>query len=691
MDNPNTIAGQQEGGLSSSISTAQQLVTKIDKNGNLNKDDNKQLLEIVKLLKESNQYSKLEKTDRKKIDKSLKDYHKEEIATQNKNALKQQASFQKNFDRLQKALGSAFAKIDKHIETYSQYSLKVNAALDGTQKTYATAVQNLTDAVGSTGLAKMSDVLTQMNSLTDKGIVANIEQNAFLMSIKDGIASTFDAANGTLLRLIKLQGEDSTANRLVMQASLKEYLNQTYQNSQYLYQQFDTVSANLLEATSLLSSSLSNSLETTVQKWLGSLSSMGLSDQAVNSISSAIGAVGSGNLKAINENMQNLVIMGANQVGLSYSDLLTGGLNAEQTDKLMTGMMQYLGTLEGNNVVLSEYANIFGMAVSDLVAARNALPELENISSTTTVTFDTSSLGDYLNKYNDFLNKTPAALYDNLFENMLFGMGQNVSSNKSVYGLYKAGGLIGDITGGLGLSGTVGNIVNLIGPGMQLAATLGGGESGFSITNIGKTLKGLVTSVGNLWNSPDALAAYTRLPGTNISTGTGELAKVNRQATEGSMAQRSTQSQQGTTGSASQSTGVTKSKSAGSDSWASEGGTVDVAISDSMAAIEEAQAARTADDIYEFLSDDVVTVTPYPETTSAILENITSYNLRTAQATEGILKFMYSKLAPYLLYESMNEANSLFLATQTGTDEDKARAEQQWNNYGEWASGLFGG
>lgn len=691
MDNPNTIAGQQEGGLSSSISTAQQLVTKIDKNGNLSKDDNKQLLEIVKLLKESNQYSKLEKTDRKKIDKSLKDYHKEEIATQNKNALKQQASFQKNFDRLQKALGSAFAKIDKHIETYSQYSLKVNAALDGTQKTYATAVQNLTDAVGSTGLAKMSDVLTQMNSLTDKGIVANIEQNAFLMSIKDGIASTFDAANGTLLRLIKLQGEDSTANRLVMQASLKEYLNQTYQNSQYMHGIFESVSDHLLEATSLLTASLGNSLETTVQKWLGSLSSMGLSDQAVNSISSAIGAVGSGNLKAINENMQNLVIMGANQVGLSYSDLLTGGLNAEQTDKLMTGMMRYLGTLEGNNVVLSEYANIFGMAVSDLVAARNALPELENISSTTTVTFDTSSLGDYLNKYNDFLNKTPAALYDNLFENMLFGMGQNVSSNKGVYAMYKAGGLVGDLIGSMNLQGTVGTVANIIGPGIQLAATLGGSTEGLSATQALKTVKGLIATVGNLWATPDALAAYTRLPGTNISTGTGELAKVNRQATEGSMAQRSTQSQQGTTGSTSQSTGVTKSKSAGSDSWASEGGTVDVAISDSMAAIEEAQAARTADDIYEFLSDDVVTVTPYPETTNTILENITSYNLRTAQATEGILKFMYSKLAPYLLYESMNEANSLFLATQTGTDEDKARAEQQWNNYGEWASGLFGG
>lgn len=689
MDYPNTIQGQNEGSVSS-VTTVNQLLTKINQNGNLSTDENKELVEVIKLLKESNTYYKLASKDRKALEKQEKKYHKESISTANKNARDQYLSTEKHFERLQKALSSAFGKIDDSIKAYTQYSIRVNAALDGTQKTYATAVQTLTDAVGSTGLAKMSDVLAQMNNLTDKGIVANIEQNAFLMSIKDGIASTFDAANGTLMRLIKLQGEDSTANRLVMQASLKEYLNQTYQNSQYLYDQFNDVSKNLLEATSLLTSSLGNSLEATVQKWLGSLSSMGLSDQAVSSLSSAIGAVGSGNLKAINENMQNLVIMGANQVGLSYSDLLTGGLSAEQTDQLMTGMMRYLGTLEGNNVVLSEYANIFGMAVSDLVAARNALPELESISSNTTVTFDTSSLEKYLNKYNDFLNKTPATLYDNLFDNALFGMGQNVSSNKAIYGVYKAGGLIGDITKSIGLSGTVGNLINLIGPGIQLGAALGGGEDGFSIANIGKTLKGLVTSFTNLWHDPNSLLAYNQLASAPISTGTGELAKVDKQATESNMAQRSAQNTTG--GATSQaSTGVTKSKSAGSDNWASEGGTVDVAISDSMAAIEEAQAARTADDIYEFLSDDVVTVTPYPETTNTILENITSYNLRTAQATEGILKFMYSKLAPYLLYESMNEANSLFLATQTGTDEDRARAEQQWNNYGEWATGLFGG
>ena len=681
MDYPNTIQGQNEGSVSS-VTTVNQLLTKINQNGNLNDEDNKQLTEVIKLLKESNTYYKLAKTDRKKLEKQEKKYQKESIETANKNALKQYISTEKNFERLQKALSSAFAKIDKHIETYTQYSLKVSAAIDGTGKTYASTVQHLTDVLGSTGLATMSSVLSNVASLTEKGIVANIEQNAFLMSIKDGIASTFDVANGTLVRLIKLQGEDSTTNRLVMQASLKEYLNQTYQNSQYMQQQFDTVSANLLEATSLLTSSLSNSLESTVQKWMGSLSSLGLSEQAVNSLSAALGAVGSGNLHSMNENMQNLVIMGANRANLSYSDLLTGGLDVEQTNKLMAGMIEYLGTLEGNNVVLSEYANIFGVAVSDLVAARNARDQLDTIAGTT-ISVDTSDLGKYLGKYNEYLMKTPALLYDNLFENMLFGMGQNVSSSRSAYGLYKAGGLIGDITKSIQLSGTVGNLVNLIGPGIQLGAVLTGGEGGLSLTNIGKTLSGLAKTVGNIFADPRAQDAYNDLLKYNtkatVSVGAGRTADVNRQATENMGAAGTKGVQQG------------KSSSSSTTDTFGEGGAVDVAISDSMAALEEAQAARTADDIYEFLSDDVVTVTPYPETTNQILENITSYNLRTAQATEGILSFMYHKLAPYLLFESMNEANSLFLATQTGTDEEKATATSTWENYGSWASGLFGG
>ena len=667
MDDRTSIAGQSDGSIASSVTTVKQLTTQIQNGKSLDKDQNKQLLEIIKLLKENNEYQELKPAERKAIQKQLEKNDRNAAA----NWIKSFKVWDKNVERLNKALTNAFQSIDRHIQTYTQYSIRVSAALDGTQKTYASAVNNLTEAIGSTGLAKMSDVLTQMASLTERGIIANVEQNAFLMSIKDGIASTFNAANGTLLRLIKLQGEDSTTNRLVMQASLKEYLNSTYQNSQYLYEQFDTVSANLLEATSLLTSSLGNSLEATVQKWLGSLSSVGLSDQAVSSLSSALGAVGSGNLRSISEEMQNLIIMGANRVGLSYSDLLTGGLSSEQTDKLMSGMMEYLGTLSGNNVVLSEYANIFGMTVSDLKAARNALADLGNIQGSI-IDSETSKLGEYLEKYNKYLNATPATLYDNLFDNWLFGMGVNVASDRGSYGLYKAGGLIGSITSSIGLSSAIGDVVNLIGPGMQLAAALGGGEGGFKVTNIVKTLTGLTKTITNLFDSPDAVAAYNKLAGVNLATGMGALADVltdyGKKASD--LAK-----------------GVSQTTSASSKSAFGDGGKVEVAISESMAAIEEAQAARTADDIYEFLSDDAVTVTPYPETMGMTLETISTYNMRTAQATEGILAFMYSKLGPYLLFESMDEANSLIQAAQSGTDETAVSLKGM---YDEWLGG-FGG
>lgn len=622
---------------------------------NLGDYTNKELSEIRKEL------SKVTKLQ----DKFSKDYLKEQIKIEkqqqenDKEAAKRHAKELASLDNLHKSLTSMFRSIDSHIQTISQYSIKVNAALDGTQKTYASAVQNLTNAIGSTGLAKMSDVLSRMSELTSKGIVANAEQNAFLDSISDGISSVFDSANGTLLRLIKLQGEDSTVNRLVMQASLKEYLNRTYQNSQYLYEQFNRVSDSLVEATSLLTSSLSLSLESTVQKWMGSLSSLGLSEGAVSSLSGALGAVGSGNLRGINQNMQNLVIMGANRAGLSYSDLLTGGLNADQTNRLMYGMINYLGGLQGNNVVLSEYANLFGLNVSDLVAARNAQGQLGTIMGKG-ITTSASSLSNYLGKYNQYLNASPATLYDNLLGNMLFGMGANVASNRDVYGLYRAGGLIGGITSSMGLSSTVGNIINLIGPGMQLAAVLGGGEGGLSLANVGNTLKNLQSSVTNLWSDPNALAAYNLLAGTNYSpfamaAGLGARGARNLVSVSGSF-------------------------SSNGNAFAGGGGT-SIDINQAWAGAEEAASARTADDIYEFLSDDVVTVTPYVGETD-ILGNIANYNLQTANNTSAIFKWLQDILGPYLLISSVDEVSSIKAALESGSkDKDLATLGEAYTSW----------
>jgi hypothetical protein len=60
-----------------------------------------------------------------------------------------------------------------------------------------------------------------------------------------------------------------------------------------------------------------------------------------------------------------LLALSATQAGLSYSDLLTGGLYAEEANELMKAMVDYLkGIYETNktsNVVTSEWGNIINL------------------------------------------------------------------------------------------------------------------------------------------------------------------------------------------------------------------------------------------------------------------------------------------------------------------------------------------
>ena len=533
------------------------------------------------------------------------------------------------------------SSVNKSITVYTKYSIAVQAALEGSKQaaqraaqgisSYQRTVDNLNAAIGKSGLANMDDVLKNMEELTTKGIVSNVEQRAFLASIKDGVVNAFDVADSTMMRLIKLQAEDSTTNRLVMQASLRDFLNQNYENSQYIYKEYQQVSDNLLEATSLLTSSLSLSLESTVQKWLGSLSSVGLSEDAVTSLAKAIGYVGSGNIADMESSgLQNLVIMGANRAGLSYSDLLTGGLDAAATNQLMAGMIQYLGSLSGNNVVLSEYAKTFGIKVSDIVAARNAQSDLEKLIGTT---IDSSSTGlsRYLQNYDQYLNYSPALMYDNLINNVLFGTGLKVAGDPEAYKVYKIGDLIGKTANSLGLTGIVGNIVNAIGPVMQLGAAMG-------ITSIdtsgglGSIFSGGVDQVMSLFNNVKDLAKDIWAGGVDTLTAYNTL----RQLTGNFDVLAATAPKQG----------ASRSSSGASRDF-ERGNTVEASLDEAFAAMEEAQSARTADDIFEFLSNDVVSITPFVNEGDATSQLI-NYNKITAEASTNILKFLEKTLEDIL-------------------------------------------
>ena len=113
---------------------------------------------------------------------------------------------------------------------------------------------------------KTSSMLESLNELVAQGIAFNLEQRAFLDTLGEKIATTFDVANSSLLRIVKLQQADSTASRLGMEAYLTRYFNEMFQDTQYLSSTFDNVTAALLEATSQMQTKQSVEFEYIVQK-----------------------------------------------------------------------------------------------------------------------------------------------------------------------------------------------------------------------------------------------------------------------------------------------------------------------------------------------------------------------------------------------------------------------------------------
>lgn len=124
----------------------------------------------------------------------------------------------------------------------------------------------ITGIAGVSPYIKQEDLANNVQAMVTSGIAFNIEQRAFLQTIKSKIADTFDATNGTLLRLIRIQQADSTAARLGMESSLTAFLNNMYENTEYLKQVSDGVKANLEEAMSLMSAVDAVGFEYSVQK-----------------------------------------------------------------------------------------------------------------------------------------------------------------------------------------------------------------------------------------------------------------------------------------------------------------------------------------------------------------------------------------------------------------------------------------
>lgn len=374
-----------------------------------------------------------------------------------------------SIDGLISGIASLAKQLDNQINTIASYQSKLDTRLYGSGKTFegiGGISQTITGIAGISPFVSQSKIMDKLVSYVDKGIAYNVEQRAFLATIADNIATTFDAANGTLLQLVRVQQSDSTASRLGMEASLNAYLNSMYQNTEYLGNNLnETVGSSLYEAISQMSSTEGVDFEYQVQKWLGSLYSVGMSSSGISSIASALGMLGSGDVSGLasNQEMQNLLVMSASKAGLSYAELLTEGLDASETNSLMKAMVEYLSDIStSNKVVQNQYAKIFGMSMSDITAAGNLGSSVKNVyNQNETYSSSIQTLYDMADSM--WQRMSLGEMMGNVWGNTQYNMSAGIASNPALYAIWKAAGLLEDTVGGIKIPAisVMGNMVDL--------------------------------------------------------------------------------------------------------------------------------------------------------------------------------------------------------------------------------------
>lgn len=163
-------------------------------------------------------------------------------------------------------ISSVNSGINEYLGVYSQYMSGIETRLQGSAKTFRSITGTISSAVGSSQYVSQRQVLQNLSELVKQGINYNVEQRAFLATVSDRIATTFDAFDSNLARIIRIQQADSTAARLGLESQLTKFFNQTFGDTSYLSQMFDTVSASLLSASATMGREKSVAFEYTVQK-----------------------------------------------------------------------------------------------------------------------------------------------------------------------------------------------------------------------------------------------------------------------------------------------------------------------------------------------------------------------------------------------------------------------------------------
>lgn len=340
-------------------------------------------------------------------------------------------------DATSKAINGALQGIDHYMGTFSNYMGEIEARLQGSTTSYSRATGLIRTNLVTSPYVKQTEVFNKLKDLISEGIAYNVEQRAFLGAISKNIATTFSVANSTLLQLVRIQQADTTAARLGLEASLTKYFNAMFGDTSYLNQTFKTVSASLLGATSQLGYAGGVEYEYAVQKWLGSLGSVGVSESTLTSIAQGIGMLGTSDISGLasNQQLRNLLLMGAQRSGVSFGQAIQGGLGATDVNKLLGGIVSYIQEIarSENQLVRAQYANLFGITLSDMTAIMNlSSRDLANISRN--MLSYSGALAEVTNQLDQVGGRLSLKTkIDTLVENALVGAAEKISGSAALY------------------------------------------------------------------------------------------------------------------------------------------------------------------------------------------------------------------------------------------------------------------
>lgn len=369
-------------------------------------------------------------------------------------------------------------EIENAINYTAENSGKTDARLQGLDETFADYANSMQASVGLNAYVSQRKLMDNIVKFTDAGITYNYEQRALIDTLSEKMVTTFDAMDSTLTRLIRIQQADLTMSQLGAEATLTQFLNQKFGNTEYLGTSggsglYDSVYAALIDASATMNKDAATSYAFNAQKWLGSMYSVGVSDSAIQSIAQGLGYIATGDVTSLSSNsaLQTLFAMAAKNAGLSYASMLTNGATSDEINSLLKSMVEYLqdiSTNTGNQVTRNAFAQLLNISMADLQAIRNLnSTDISDIYSTN-VNY-ASSVQEANNQLAQVINRTVfSEKVNNLMSNAQFNIGMDIANSPVSLITWQTSKLLSQINDAIGLEGKFGALIS----GIATAASL---------------------------------------------------------------------------------------------------------------------------------------------------------------------------------------------------------------------------